>query len=62
MFELELVAGQSLWALGEDDDGSHIDDEWVIVGETGELELAAGAPGGKTAPSITIEYAAEVEP
>lgn len=62
MFSQQIQAGESLWALGEDDDGAKVDDAWVIVNGDGELELLGGAPGGVSAPSITLEYVAEVAP
>ncbi len=61
MFGAEPVAGESLWAL-DADDGGYIDDEWIIVNGDGELELAGGAPGGITVPTVTLEFILEVEP
>jgi hypothetical protein len=60
LFALQIAAGESLWAIGEDDDGAKVDDAWVVVNGDGELELLGGAPGGVSAPAVTLEFVAEV--
>ena len=59
LFALQLGAGESLWAIGEGDDGGKVDDAWVIVNDAGELELLGGAPAGVGAPAVTLEFVAE---
>ena len=54
---LQAGPGESLFAVVEDD-GAYIDDAVVVVSETGELALIAGAPMGSTVPDLSIEYIA----
>lgn len=60
MLSQQLVAGESLWVLGDGEDGAKVDDAWVIVNGDGELELVGGAPAGVVAPGITLEYVTQV--
>jgi hypothetical protein len=60
MMALQVGAGQSLWVLGDGDDGAKIDDRWVIVGGGGVFEILPGAPGGVGVPAGTIEFVMSV--
>jgi hypothetical protein len=52
----QVVAGQSLWVMGEGDDGAKISDRWLVVGEAGEFEILPGAPGGLGVPAGAIHF------
>lgn len=56
MMALQVGVGQSLWVLGDGDDGAKIDDRWVIVGEGGVFEILPGAPAGVVVPSAEIHF------
>lgn len=60
MMALQVGAGQSLWALGEGDDGAKIDCRWVIVGEGGVFEILPGAPAGVGVPTGGVEFVVSV--
>lgn len=57
MLALNVSAGEALFVI-VGDDGLHFDDGIVLVGESGSLELAAGAPEGATAPTYELAYVA----
>jgi hypothetical protein len=57
MFSLQVQAGESLFAL-TDDDGSFVDDANVQIGEAGEWEFRAGAPGTASLPGSSLELIA----
>lgn len=55
MLALQVAEGESLFAV-VDDDGCVIDDEHVIVGETGDWVLVDGAPAGTVVPAGSPQY------
>lgn len=57
MLAVQAGDGEAVFAL-VDDDGGHIDDANLIVGETGDWEVKEGAPEGLSLPSASIEYIA----
>jgi hypothetical protein len=52
----QVAAGQSLWVMGEGDDGAKINDRWLVVGEAGEFEILPGAPAGLGVPAGAIHF------
>lgn len=57
MLALNVEAGESLFVVAGDD-GLCIDDAHLVVGTTGALEPAPGAPSGTTAPAYELQYVA----
>jgi len=52
----QVADGQSLWVVGDGDDGAKINDRWLILGEAGEFEILPGAPEGVAVPAGTVHF------
>ncbi|KQW79707.1 hypothetical protein [Brevundimonas sp. Root1279] len=57
MIALQVTEGESLFVIIEDD-GFCIDDGHIVVGESGSLERAPGAPESVTPPAYDLAYVA----
>lgn len=60
MMAQQIVAGQSLWVMGEGDDGAKVNDRWLVVNSAGELEILPGAPAGVSVPAGALEFVMSV--
>lgn len=60
MMAQQIVAGQSLWVMGDGDNGAKVNDRWVIVNGAGEFEILPGAPAGVSVPTGALEFVMSV--
>lgn len=61
MFAQNLRPGESLFVLGEDDNGCYVDDECHYVDEDGNFATRPDKDGSYT-PTVSLYFAAYVEP
>jgi hypothetical protein len=56
----QIGAGQSLWVMGAGDNGTKVNDRWLVVNGAGELEILPGAPAGVGVPAGALEFVMSV--